>query len=1174
MRNSPVSIAEWLQQNGLTELVDSFLENHITIDVLPLLTEQDLIDLGVQSIGHRRRLLLSIQNLPSGDDLGSPGESHSTPFSDSGSPAESDQPREAITQTRRQLTVMFLDLVGSTTLSQQLDPEDYGDLIRDFRERCSNKILRYGGYIAQFMGDGILVYFGYPVAQENAAIHAITSAMEILSEVHGSTTGGHVITLRAGIATGFALADEQGEARISGDINVLGEVPNLAARIQDSAKPGTLLVSDATYSLAANAFEFNELEPAQLKGIAGLVRLRQVVSSSRLYEDELMDFHSDGSRFFGRSGELATLKEHWDAIDSVNTRVVTVCGEAGIGKSTLLREISQYITDSGYQVFSIKGSSLHINTAFHPLFAFVGKAMELHKIRDSNETRSLVCAYLEKIGITKPDVTESILRIADVTEPSDDKEQTIDPIEQRERTKNALLEFFIQFSSSDITTGNKFLLAIEDLHWWDASSLEVLPQLLSALNKPGFLVIVSYRPEFEETWINQIKHIKIKLDQLESAEIQQIVKSTANEVVLGNRVVDEIIKRSDGNPLFAEELTRSMTEMSRDATTLDNNQSIAAQQVPHSLQDSLMARLDRLSGFKEIAQISAIVGRAFSFEELLHVAEVCASRLLSALSRLAQAEVLISVVQDGVTQYRFTHALLHEAAYNSVPRRNRKLWHNRVAAYLEDQSPSARTNQPDLLAYHYFGAENRTTAIELWHAAGTQSMLQSANREAAGHFKTAFAAIETLESTESLKDPLIKEFATKMKVRVLADLGNVLTASEGYAANETGKAYQQAWDLIKHENDSVGKFSILYGLWNFNLVSAKTRAALKYADQFHAMAKSDHNSIALLAADCMLGQNLAMLGEFKDAHTYLQKAQSYGTTERRLQAVTDYGEEPTLTSMSFDAWMMWHFGLFQQAIDLSQQATQIAREVGHLNSTALALTFDGILNLLLRLPESALQRAEEVLVLTRDQDLAYWKAEAYIVKGKSLLELGDLHNGLSQMEKGLQAWKQTGALEHFVPSHMSFLAAGYLKSNRPNDALIMLDEAIGMVKRTDERWFLGELHRIRAESLIQLDHGSRQIESEYRRAVSVAVQQASIGQLIKTLNSFFLYSPEQAHDFFDELKNTNKPVDVSHEIEKHDVTILDALRETEDLIASFPDSSIFPDIIDARHLWIQSKPSS
>ena len=1071
MQNLPENISVWLCEHGLEEHVEAFQRNHINFDVLPLLSEQDFTALGIASIGQRLRLQQAIQSLP--PDFASiprePGNPATPSSSDSFEEAGTDPASN--TNTRRQLTVLYLDLVGSTTLSRQLDPEDYGDLIGQFRKRCSYKIIRYGGYIAQFMGDGILAYFGYPVAHENAVVHAVTSAMEIINDVHGSKSGEQTIILRAGIATGFALAADHEQARISGDVNIYGEVPNLAARIQDMATPGTLLVSELTQSLASRAFDFKQQPATQLKGFSDPISLWQARAPAHplRVKDNLADFLSEGTKFFNRSNEINTLKKCWEAIPSNTANIVAVSGEAGIGKSALLRQIIQHIREEGHRVFSVGGTSLNVNTAFHPLTTFIS---EVVKPQNSELTREYVCTYLQQMGISSPDRVELLLKFSGLLETTEQEEGTSDPLEQRELTKSTLLEFLIQLSTSKAISKNKFLLLFEDLHWWDASSLEVLKEFLPNLNRSKILVVVTYRHEFEESWIGEVELLKLKLEQLKPARIEQIVESTANEVKLGNHVVDEIIGRAGGNPLFAEELTKSMAELSRESVSSGGAASAVMQQVPYSLQDSLMARLDRLTEYKEIAQISAIIGREFSYEKLQHVAETSESKLLSALSRLVQAELLTSVERDGAMHYRFTHALLHEAAYNSVPKRNRKLWHGRVAAYLENQYPPPRIRQPDLLAHHYFGAGNSITAFELWHVAGTQAMMQSANREAAGHFRSAIVAIDALQSNTSKEVQIGKDFVINKKISVLADLGNVLTASEGYAADETGLAYQKAWELIKSESNSATKFSILYGLWNYNLVGAKTRLALENADAFHAIAKSDNNSIAQMAGDCMLGQNLAMLGSFSEAHEHLQKAQSNSTAERRQQAIADYGEEPALTSMSFDAWMLWHFGEYKQATKLSQQATRMAREFGHVNSTALALTFDGILNLMLQFPETALQRAEEVLTLTNYQDLAYWEAEANIIKGKSLLELGDKQNGVSAMETGLQAWKQTGAQEHFVPSHISFLAAGYLKDDRPKDALLLLNEAFEIVDRTEERWFLGELHRINAECLTQLEYDS------------------------------------------------------------------------------------------------------
>ena len=725
-------VADWLQKLGLGQYAQRFSENDIDVSVLPHLTDADLEKIGV-SLGHRRKILAAIAELP-----GASQSKHET--------VRGAEPKIQDTAERRQVTVMFSDLVGSTALSARMDPEDLREVISGYQKCVAQTVQRYGGFVAKYMGDGVLIYFGYPQAHEDDAERAVRTGLELVAAVTALKTHAALQT-RVGIATGLVVVGDLIGSGASQEQAIVGETPNLAARLQGVAKPNSVVIAESTRKLLGNLFELEDLAVQDLKGIAGPVRAWAALRQASV-EGRFEAFHASGlTELVGRVEELELLLRRWSKAKTGEGEVVLLSGEAGIGKSRLTAALLERIASEPHTRLRYFCSPQHTDSAFYPIIGQMERAAGLQRDDASLAKLDKLDALVAQTSTSKEDVA---LFAELLSLPNDGRYPTLDltPQQRRQKTLQALTA---QLSS--LAGQQPVLMIFEDVHWIDPTSLEALKKSVDQIKALSALLIVTFRPEFIAPWEGQSQITGIILNRLKERDAAAIVASLAGNKELPADVLSEIVERTDGVPLFVEEMTKAVLEAESESdarkTTAAVPSSSAA--VPASLHASLMARLDRLGPAKEVAQIGAVIGREFSHALLAAVVSEPEADLLSTLERLTAAGLLLRQGVPPHAIYLFKHALIQDAAYGTLLRGPRRALHARIAETLESQFPDIAQTQPELVARHCTDAGLIEKAAGLWGKAGQRSLERSALVEAVAHFERALGQIATLPATRAIR---------------------------------------------------------------------------------------------------------------------------------------------------------------------------------------------------------------------------------------------------------------------------------------------------------------------------------------------------------------------------------------------------------------------------------------
>ena len=734
-----IDVASWLQQLGLAQYEPAFRDNEVDGDVLPDLTAEDLIAIGVTPVGHRRKLLSAIAAL---------GAAAPAPAL-TATPASRPPPAPAPAQAeRRQLTVMFCDLVGSTALSTGMDPEDLRDVITSFQNRCSAAIRRYDGFVAKYMGDGILVYFGYPRAHEDEAERSARAALDIvdaMAELNAAVPRPPAVELavRIGIATGPVIVGDQIGEGTASETAVVGETPNLAARLQALAQPNQIVVSAATRAMLGDYFDLKDLGAYEFRGFAEPVPAWRVLSA-RDVESRFAATRTGGAApLVGRQEEMGLLLRAWEGSCRGRGQVVLIQGEAGVGKSRLLEGLRAAAAKDHIWV-AIRCSPFHTASAFHPIIDHLKRVLGWQP----DDTAQQHLAKLEAgLGSFKTlPVSESVRLFADlmsVPVPEDRYPRlAMTAQQQRGATLDAIVAWLIETAERA-----PVLIAWEDLHWADPTTLEALGMLIEQAPTAALLLVATYRPELTPPWPQRSHMIPITLNRLERPGVETMVGHLADGRRLPGQVLDHIVAKSDGVPLYVEELTKAILGSAMVDTRGDSyvlNGSLAQLHIPETLQDLLMARLDRAPQSREVAQLGAVLGREFSYDMISAIAGIEEDVLQSGLGQLVVHELLYQRGRPPRSRYLFKHALIQDAAYQSLLKRTRQQYHQQAAKLLEDRFPEVASTQPELVAHHYTQANCPAQAIAYWHKAGAAAASKSANVEAVDQFHRGLALVEAL----------------------------------------------------------------------------------------------------------------------------------------------------------------------------------------------------------------------------------------------------------------------------------------------------------------------------------------------------------------------------------------------------------------------------------------------
>ncbi len=1049
MTNDRVSV--WLDNLDLGIYRESFQHNAITWDVLPELNEGDLEALGIL-LGHRKKLLRAIAQLSQNAEVMG---SDSMPVGVI--PEEQLFPLGQEQAGRRQLTVMFCDLVDSTALSRQLDPEDLQDVIRLFLDACSQTIGRFNGYIAKYMGDGMLVYFGYPRAHENDAERAVHAGLAILDTVKAlNLDNPHPqfgIAARIGIATGPVMVGElmgQGTAK---ERTVFGETPNLAARLQALAKPDQFIIDPVTRRLVGNEFEFLNLGVFSLKGFDTPIQAWQVLSV-RLSTSRFESYRSDLlTKFIGREQEISLLLGRWHEAASGEGQVVLLCGEAGIGKSRIARSLCDDLVNERYQTIQFQCSPYHINTALYPAINFLRQAAGLASQDSTQVQLNKLDALAIESGI---DSQETVSLLADLLSIQGDHRYPSLNVSSEKR-KDMTLEALVH-QLQRLADRCPLLFTVEDAHWLDPTTLELMTRIIGRIRQMRVLLLITSRPEFKPVWAEYSHVTSLTLSRLPRRQSAELVATMTGGKVLPPEVQQEILAKADGIPLYIETLTENVLESGlmiegSDAYTLKGP--LKGLPIPDSLQALLMERVDRLGSAKEIVQTGAAIGREFTYELLQATVEVSDSELKNALDLFVASGLVIQEGEIPLAIYYFKHALVQDAAYSTLPRKPRRVLHARIAKVLESRFSERVNMEPELLAYHYEQAGLTGSAIDYWHRAARRDAERSANIEALNHFdKTLDLLKELPQSTER----------NVLELELLLARGIPLLSVKGYASDDMERNYRRAKDLLQEHSSSVHQFLAIRGLWAFHLVRGHFANARDLAENLHMLAHREQNPDLMIEAHHALGVTYFFLGRFDEARPHLFAAKSLHDPNQQYSQIFFYGQDPGITAGIFLARTLWILGEVDQAETLAQEMIGMARELEHPFTLVFALISLSWFYSTLRNVKKTKELTDEAVAVSTQYSFKLGLAWAMSFQGWALAENGQ-EEGLTKLINGLSDTQTTGASTNNTFT-WALLAELYLRRNKIDEGLVAIEEAQKLAVPGGELFWCAELLRLKGELLL------------------------------------------------------------------------------------------------------------
>src|SRR5262245_10839541 len=994
---------------------------------------------------------------------------------------EVSQARSPSEAERRQLTVMFCDLVGSTALSSTLDPEDMREVVRAYQKVCSDVITRFEGHIAQYLGDGLLVYFGYPRAHEDNAQRAVRTALGIVNAVGQLNARARQdrdarLAVRVGIYTGLVVVGEIGSGAKHEHL-ALGETPNLAARLQAIAEPDTVVISTATYRLIGRRFVCRDLGLHTAKGFATPLRVYRVLSETVTAGG--FDVVSAGpTALVGRDRELGLLLDRWEQVKDDLGQVVLLSGESGIGKSRLLRELRERVASEPHTQWECRCSPYHHDSALYPVIDLFERALQFSRGEPPEDKLRKIEDGLQRYGLSDPETVALWAALLSVQLPAASLLANLTPQRQKQKTLEAVLGLL-----SAVAAQQPVLVLMEDLHWVDPSTLELLNLLVEQAPMARVFVLLTFRPDFRPPWAPRAHITSLTLHRLTRRQTELMVGRTAGGKGLPVAVVQEVVAKTDGVPLFVEELTKMVLEsglLREQDDCYEMTGPLPPLAIPTTLQDSLMARLDRLATVKDVAQIGAALGRSFSYELLQAVAPLDEGTLNQALARLVDAELLYRRGVSPNATYIFKHALIQETAYGSMLKSRRQQLHQRIARTLVETFPEIAEIQPELAAHHYTEAGVAAEGVKYWWRAGQRAVERSANVEALAHLNRGLEVLKTLPETPE---------RAQRELMLQAALGVSLIVTKGWAAPEVEQAHARARELCQQMGETPNLFWVLRGLWAFYLVRGVLRTARELMEQLLNLAQRARDTALLVEAHWAVGDTLLWLGELAPARLHLEQAVALYDPQRDRSHAFLHGYDPGVASLCFLARVLWHLGYPDQAVRYSDQAITLARDLCHPYSLSWALSWGAALHQLRCEVPAVRERAEAALTVATEQVFAFWVAHGMVLRGWALAQQGQKSEGIVHLRQGLAAYRATGA--EIERSHWNgLLAEACGNLGQPEEGLRVLAEALAEIERNGVRYYEAELLRRRGELLLQHDvAGEQDAETCFRQAIALASRQ-------------------------------------------------------------------------------------
>jgi class 3 adenylate cyclase/tetratricopeptide (TPR) repeat protein len=1043
-----MDVGGWLRGLGLGQYETTFRESEIDAEVLPDLTEDDLNQLGVP-LGHRKRLLKAIAALGTGETIAK-----------ASSPAPVPSPAAA---ERRPITVMFCDLVGSTSMAAKLDAEDWRTLVNTYLDEASAAVTGLGGHVLKKLGDGLMALFGYPHAQENDAERAVRAALAIqraLVEINArnASEGAPELSARIGLDSGQVVVDATGE--------VFGDAPNLAARVQGAAEPGSILITAAVQRQTAGLFVAEDRGQHELKGVSASMTLYRVVRASG-------GGRRGGARaqtpLVGREEELDLLSRRWERARKSEGQLVLIVGEPGLGKSRLMEEFHGRLGETPHTWVEWSSSQLLQNTPLHPIAEwgrqrFGADLPAEQRLTDLEHT-------LQLVGLDPTEYAPLLAPLVDVLLP-EDRAAKISPEEVRRRQLAAMTAWILAAARTQAV-----VLAFEDLHWADPTSLDLMRALAERGAQAPLLIIATARPEFRPPWSVRSHHSAISLSPLDGAQIAKIVHDLSAHHALPRDIVEGVSERTGGVPLFVEEVTRLL---------LERGEHGGAQAIPLTLQQSLAARLDRLGHARETAQIGAVLGRGFSYALLQSVAGLNEGALQSALERLAGADILFVEGHGAQTTYRFKHALIQDAAYDSLLKSRRQALHRRAAEILRDSA----SPEPEAVAHHFTEAGLDDPAIEWWGKAGDQALRRSAFQEAISHLGKAIAMADRAAGT-SAPSAAAATASGVQRLKLQTSLGQAVMLSRGLGAEETKAVFARAQELAAGSQDAAERFVRHYGIWGVSLLRGDLALARATAETFLQEARKEGGPPDIVAAGRMAGLACFQQGDFLEARSHFEEVLGIYDREWDGEAKYRHGMDSGICATAYLAHVIWYSGEVERARDLIEEAMRRAIDSGHIPTLANTYLFKSLLETIRDDAETTLRDAEALVEIAGKHRLALYLATGSVIRGWARARLGDRKAGVAELRHALAKWDEQGN-RSTVPLFEGLLAGLDCEGESPAEAVTRIDRALSVAQQTGEHSADAFLHRIRGDILLRAEpENPASAEEAYLAAIAIAREQGA-----------------------------------------------------------------------------------
>jgi class 3 adenylate cyclase len=1075
-----LDIDGWLRGIGLAQYAEMFRANDIDGEMLGRLTNDDLKDIGVASFGHRKKLLEAIAELAG-----------AVPVSP---PPGLIEPKAHNAAERRQVTVMFSDLVGSTALSARMDPEDLREVISAYQKCVAETVQRFGGFVAKYMGDGVLIYFGYPQAHEDDAERAVRAGLELIAAVSALKSPVSLQT-RVGIATGMVVVGDligSGEAQERG---IVGETPNLAARLQGTAEPNTVVIAEGTRRLLGNLFELEDLGPKDLKGITGSTRAWAALRASSV-ESRFEALHTTSlTALVGREEETDLLMRRWSRAKSGEGQVVLLSGEAGIGKSRLTAALLENLAGEPHARLRYFCSPQHTDSAFHPVIGQMERAAGLAHDDTPRARLDKLDAVLAQTSTSKQDTA---LFAELLSLPNDGRCPALDltPPQRRQKTMEALGS-----QMETVARQNPVLMIFEDAHWSDPTSLELFGRAVDRIATLPVLLLVTFRPEFAAPWIGRPHVTALTLNRLAQRDIDAMIDRVVGNKGLPANIRQDIIERTDGIPLFVEEMTKAVVEAESQGAAEHTVSTVPspALAVPASLHASLMARLDRLGAAKEVAQIGGAIGREFSHALLAAVTRKGEAELDAALNRLVDAGLLFRQGLPPHATYLFKHALVQDAAYGTLLRGPRQELHARIAAATETGMPERVEREPELLAYHYAEAGQPDTAAGYWLAAGRLAARRSANSEAVAHLRRGIAAVRGLPETVE---------RNRLELALQLALGPALVSSRGFGDAEASTGYQRAAELARRLGDDRDRFAATWGLWitiRAKSASDHMRLRLQYLGEMVEAAERTGDAELLLQAHHSSWSTRIWNGEFASASEHVRSGLALYDPERhRHHALMYGGHDPGVCGNGQGAVALWALGWPDRAVQSARESIVLGETLDHLPSLLHSLWFATSVYFLRRQAADVLACSARLLALGSEHGLKLYEAIGGVFHGWALIQQLDAQAGLAELRAAVATYATTARVN--LDLYRAILAEAELRAGNFEEGTAVLIQG---ERSTDEWWRAGYL-RLRGDLLLRGPNDDRgAAERLYRQAISVAAGQQAKSLELRAATSLAMLLGEQ-----------------------------------------------------------------